>query len=166
MADGLPSTRFARYGFNGVPPLAYCTAKTNSLGCTPAIDYSGLPSASAGSGFVVRATRVINNKSGLVLYSNAGRAAAPFQGGLLCVGLPLRRSVGLNSAGNPPPNDCSGTYAIDFNAFAVGALGGTPQAYLTVPGSVIDCQMWGRDPGFAAPDNTTLSNALEFTICP
>ena len=148
-------------------PTVYCTAKVNALGCLPAIAASGTSSASLGFGFVVTGSNVRNNKPGLLLYTNAGRDAAPFQGGWRCVASPIRRSVGFNSNGNPTPaNDCSGIYVLDFNAFAVGALGGTPAAYLQVPGTTIDAQFWGRDPGFPAPNNSTLTEGLEFQICP
>ena len=146
-------------------PSVYCVAKLNGLGCTPAIGSTGVPSASAISGFNVLGSNVRNNKPGLLLYSAIGGAATPFTGGTLCVAAPIKRSIGLPSGGNAAPaNDCSGLYSIDMNAFGRGLLGGTPSPLLSVSGTVICCQFWGRDPGFPAPDNTTLTDALQFQI--
>jgi hypothetical protein len=144
----------------------YCTPKVNSQGCIPTIGSSGTSSASAGSGFVIQSTNVRNQKPGLAIYTNAGRAATPFQGGFLCLASPIRRSIALSSGGSAlPANDCTGVYSIDMNSFAVGGLGGLPAAYLTVAGTLVDAQFWGRDPGFPAPNNSTLSAAVEFTVC-
>lgn len=148
------------------PTLAYCTAKTNSLGCIPAIAGVGVPSASSGSGFVVSAAGMRNNKAALLFYGSSGRSSNPFQGGWMCVAAPVRRTVGVNSGGNPLGDDCSGLPALDLNAFAIGSLGGHPAPFLAIPGSLIDCQFWGRDDGFPTPDNTSLSDALEFMLRP
>jgi uncharacterized membrane protein len=145
--------------------VSYCTPKTNALGCVPAISSSGVPSATAGAGFVVRSSQMRNAKPGLFLYTTAGPASAPFQGGTLCVASPIRRSVGLNSQGSPSGSDCTGVFSIDFNAFARGLLGGSPAAALSTPGTVVHSQFWGRDPGFPAPNNSQLSDGLRFTIC-
>ena len=146
---------------------AYCVAKTNSLGCTPQIQWSGAPNAFVPGGFLVQAINVRNNKAGLLLYSASGAAALPFQGGTLCLAAPVRRSTPLGSGGAPlPTNDCSGVYSIDVNSFAQGLLGGSPLPTLNVAGQQINAQLWGRDPGFPAPFNTTLSDAVEWIVGP
>ena len=149
-----------------IPPAStvYCTAKLTSNGCTPAIASTGLPSATAGSGFFVTGTNFINNKNCILFYGISGRTATAYQGGTLCVKTPIKRTPSINTLGNPPPNDCSGVPVLDMNLFAAGGLGGTPLPALSVPGTVVNCQWWGRDPGFTAPTNTQLSNGLEYTI--
>jgi hypothetical protein len=141
----------------------YCTAKTNSLNCLPAIGASGGPSATAGSGLQVRAVNVRNDRKGFLFYGVNGPAALPFQGGTKCVAAPTKRTPLQSSHGTPPPaNDCSGIFTIDMNAFAVGALGGSPSPALTMPGTVVNCQWWGRDEG----GNPTLTDAVEYVIGP
>ena len=148
-------------------PSIYCTAKTNSLGCVPEIAGQGFASATSGSGFVVSSLNQLNNKAGLLLYGTTGQASTPFLGGILCINAPLKRSIPLSSQGNAPPTlDCSGGYAIDMNAFASGSLGGNPLPALSVAGTTVDCQYWGRDPGFVAPENVSLSDALEYQVGP
>ncbi len=153
---------------NGIPDecesagaTSYCTAKTNSLGCVPSITWAGLSSANAASGFVIGATNVVNNKSGLLFYGLSGPLGVPFQGGVLCVKLPIKRTHIQLSGGNPPPNDCSGGYAIDFNSYIASGI----DPHLG-PGVSVNAQYWARDPGFAAPNNTSLSNGIQFVIAP
>ena len=147
----------------------YCTPKVNSVGCTPAIAGLGLPSASGAGTFDVQAAMVRNNKSGLLFYkANGAQASLAFQCGTLCVGPSgIKRTPATSAGGNPPPaNDCSGLFALDVNAFATGAAGGNPDPALAVPGTTVHAQWWGRDQGFAAPCNTTLSDGLEWVQGP
>jgi hypothetical protein len=129
----------------------YCTAKVNSLGCTPAMSSTGAPSTSAASGFVINGNSVRNNKSGLLFYGVSGSASGAFQGGILCVASTIKRTPGVASGGSPSGNDCSGVYSIDFNAYRAGALGGVPLPALSIPGTLVHSQWWGRDPGFGRP---------------
>lgn len=45
-------------------------------------------------------------------------------------------------------------------------LGGVPDPALQIAGTEVHAQWWARDPGFAPPCNTSLSNAIEYTIAP
>jgi hypothetical protein len=147
-------------------PVIYCTAKVNSLGCTPMIAASGVSSATSESGFMISCTQLINNKFGLLFYSDQGQNDMPFNGGTLCVQAPMRSPTVLHTGGNPAPNDCSGELMFDMNAFAFGALGGNPASYLTVPNTVVVVQFWARDNGFSNPNNVSLSDAVQYTVGP
>jgi hypothetical protein len=114
---------------------------------------------SAGTGFFVTASNVINNKFGLFFYSTHGKQTVPFQGGFLCIKPPTKRTAVQPSQGNPPPNDCSGHFSMDFNVYL--AQGADPAL---APGIEVDGQYWSRDP--AASFSTSLSNAVHLTVCP
>jgi hypothetical protein len=155
---GLRDAWFARYEEPCGAIATYCTAKANSAGCLPAVAASGTPSASAGSGFTISTKDVLDNKFGLYFYGKSGPSNVPFQGGTLCAQLPLVRTMLQNSGGTAP---CGGTFQIDFNAYVAS---GADPALLS--GQQVWLQTWSRDPGFAPPDNTSLSDAISFVLCP
>ena len=150
------------YVFRLVPPppvLSYCSAKQNSQGCTPAMGWSGVPSASNPNPFLLSCANVINFKSGLLFYGLAP-AATPFQGGTLCIAAPIQRTAVQNSMGSfPPLADCTGNYSMDMNARIQSGL--DPGL---VAGAWAFAQYWSRDP--AASFGTGLSDALQFQIAP
>lgn len=141
------------------PPTSYCAALVNSQGCTPVIATSGSPSVSSTNPFTISVAQVINNKSGLFFYGLAGRNEAPFNGGSLCAAPPLRRTGLQLSGGNAGPNDCSGTYTFDFNAWTQS--GSDPQL---VAGLLVNGQFWHRDP--PSPSGFGLSGGIEFELLP
>lgn len=121
----------------------YCTSKVNSLGCTPTISASpGCPIP--GLAYNVRVDQVLNNKPGILFYGSA-QNSLPFQGGVLCVGVPIQRSAVQDTGGNPPPNDCSGRIALNIDTLGLG------------PGPWY-FQGWSRDPN--SPSTTSLSDAV------
>ena len=139
-------------------PSAYCTAKTNSQGCVPAIGWSGSASVSSAAPFTVSCANLLNQVSGLYFYSH-GPGATPFQGGTFCVSTPTRRAPLLNSGGSASGIDCTGVLAFDFNARIDSGVDPT-----LIAGAEVFVQCWSRDS--ASPSTTNLSNALRFVINP
>ena len=142
----------AKPGFPGV----YCTAKVNSEGCTPAISASGIPSASAGSGFDIDASLIVAGNNGIFFYSKTGASDVPFQGGFLCLLSPATRTPPQNSGG---AGVCGGAFTIDFNGWISGGM--DPGL---VAGATFWGQYWSRDP--ASPSGTNLTDAVTATIAP
>ena len=136
----------------------YCTAKKNTENCLPQIAFAGTPSESYAGPFNLMAERVLNNKNGLLFYG-IGRNNLPFLGGTLCVQTPIRRTTVQNSGGNPPPDDCSGTFVFDMNPLIQLDL--DPQLF---PGSTFNSQYWSRDP--LSSFGASLTDAAEATILP
>jgi hypothetical protein len=103
---------------------------------------------------------VNNQTSGTLAFSLGARTALPFGGGSLCLAPPLRRTGMFASGGTPGAlADCSGAWQLDFNAWM--SLNTALPA-----GTTVRAQWLGRDPGFAAPNNWSLSDALEFDLRP
>jgi len=139
-------------------PSTYCTAKINSQGCTPAMSFSGSPSATSPAPFLVKCANVLNNKPGLLLYSHKPSATA-FQGGLLCVSAPIKRVASQNSDGSPTGVDCTGNFSFDFTPRIHGGADPT-----LVAGAEIFCQYWSRDP--QSIGGSSLSNGVRSLINP
>lgn len=156
VAGNLSATRHFGPVFATTSLIAtYCTAKTNSLGCVPAVSTLNLPSKSAGN-FAVRATNVLNQKNGL-LFWGFGPLSSPFQGGTLCVASPTVRTPIVSSNGAlPPANNCSGLYSFTFTTAYMNSLG-------LDAGDTIYCQWWSRDP--ASSFAIGLTNAVRVTFC-
>jgi hypothetical protein len=148
--------------FESPAATPYCTGKVNSCGAAASITFSGEASATALSGFAVRTHDARPGKAGLLIYSSNGRIALAFEGGTLCIGLPVRRAPAVFATGGTA-GACDATLSIDMNCFASGLCGGNPHPALTTVGQVINCQWWGRD---TVASGALLSNAMEYLVGP
>ncbi len=140
-------------------PVSYCPVTASSSGCAASIDWTGVPSVSAGTGFVLRTHDSTSHQLGLLIYGVSGGYLSLISTSFLCVFPPLGRSGGLDSGGNPPPQDCSGSFSLDFNAWI--ARGADPTL---IEGTLVWAQFWCRDGG--AVGGGHLSNAVTFAIGP
>lgn len=139
-------------------PATYCTAKTNSLGCVPAISSSGSASATSASPFLITCSNVLNQKTGYLTYAHRPTATG-FQGGFLCLTPPIARTPAQSSGGSASGSDCTGTYSLDFNARIQSGVDPS-----LVVGAEIFTQYRARDP--QALNSSSLSNALRFVVNP
>jgi Tol biopolymer transport system component len=139
------------------PPRTYCTAKTSSLGCVATLSTSGVAGATLPAPFTIATASLRSQVAGLLIYSLAGAAANPFQGGLLCVQAPFARTPLQPTGGSPSGDDCTGALAFDFNAYVDS--GANPAL---VDGVTVWAQSWSRDG--ADPFGTNLSGGVSFTL--
>lgn len=142
--------------------IAYCAAGTTTHGCEATLSWTGIPSATAGSGFELVASGVEGGASGLVFYGTSGADMLPWQGSssFLCVVTPAQRMTPQSAGGTP--GQCDGELREDWNLFVVtypGAIGAPFAA-----GDTVWAQAWFRDP--PSPAGHHLSDALQFTVGP
>jgi hypothetical protein len=156
----VPDSGWVRVVLSGTPlPDIYCTAKTNSAGCSPLIGSYGAASVSIGNNFTFVAANVLENMNGMLIWSLTP-AAIPFGGGTLCLGSPVQRTpVQMAQTAAPGSYPCLGLYTYTFT-----------QAYMAqhgfAPGDDLYAQFWSRDTGFAAPQNIGLTAAMHAVILP
>jgi hypothetical protein len=101
----------------------------------------------------------------MFFYGTNGRQALPWGNGtsFQCIAPPVKRG------GLLPPTGvfgglCSGNVTQDLNARWCPTCprpGHNPGA-----GAVVQAQLWYRDPQNTSNRTTSLSNAIEFTVCP
>jgi len=170
-ADGFDDFGVNGFGFHSPPlygvylsnwpaPARYCTAKPNSVGCTPVLRSSSSASLSVGDELVFHADALkCGTSAGLVWSTSA--ASAPFGGGILCVGSNYQ-VLGAHSVDLPlsiycPSGNCAYGFRMSRSYMLSHGLGA---------GSTFYAQVISRDPGFAYPDNIGLTDALAITVSP
>jgi hypothetical protein len=142
----------------------YCTSGTSASGCNAFIGAVGTPSASWPSGFSIFASQVEGQKDGLFYFSTNGRQANSWGSGTSyqCVTPPVVRTPIV--AGTGTAGTCNG--------FPIVSLNGLWCPFCPKPsknpgaGAIVQAQFWYRDPTNTSNQTTSLSNAIEFQVCP
>jgi hypothetical protein len=141
--------------------LPYCTAGISASGCQATLSAPGTASASSTAGFVIVAAGVEGAKDAVFFYGTNGRQANPWGNGssYQCVVPPVKRGGML--AGSGTAGACDGTFGQDLNVLWTQSPQKNPGA-----GTVVQAQLWYRDPFNTSNQTTSLSNAIEFAVQP
>jgi hypothetical protein len=142
----------------------YCTAGTSAQGCKAKLRTSGVPSASAPSGFELRVERGDVGKQGIFFYGTNGAQAKPWGNGtsFQCVLPPVSRTPLVTMTGSS--GGCVGTAELDLNALWCPTC---PKPHKNPgAGASVDAQFWYRDPANTSNQVTSLSDAGSFQLCP
>jgi hypothetical protein len=139
----------------------YCTAGTTASGCTSQMSAYGDPSASAPSGFLVRATGGEGNMIGIFFFGTSGQTAIPWgsSSSFLCVLPPIERTPAAHGGGTN--GSCDAAASLDFNNLIT-----LDPAVAPPVGSLVQFQYWFRDPANPSNQGSSMSDALEFTLQP
>jgi len=100
----------------------------------------------------------------MFFYAANGRQANPWGNGTSyqCVVPPVRRGGLLTGPGTP--GMCDGTFNQDLNARWCPAC--PKPTHNPGSGVMMQAQLWYRDPLNTSNQTTSLSNAIEFSVCP
>ena len=125
---------------------------------------TGVASASSPSGFVLSATGVEGSKRGIFFFGSSGRQANPWGNGTSfhCVAPPVRK--GGIRIGSGTPGACDGVLTQDLNARWCATCPRPNQN--PGAGTVVQAQLWYRDPRSTSNQTTSLSDAIEFCVAP
>jgi hypothetical protein len=144
------------------PPVSYCTAGTSASGCQALISASGTASATASSGFTLSASTVEGQKDGLFYFGTNGKQSNPWGNGTSyqCVVPPVVRT--RNFAGTGTIGLCDGSFVHDLNALWCPSC--PKPAKNPGAGTIVQAQLWYRDPLSTSNQTTSLSDAIEFVV--
>ena len=139
----------------------YCTAGTSASGCQATLSAVGAASTSGSGTFTVSASGVEGDKDGIYFQGTNGRQANPWGNGtsFQCVVPPVKRLGLLGKSGTS--GACDGSFSQELNAFWQANPTKNPGA-----GTLVQFQCWYRDPANTSNQTTSLSDALEFSVCP
>jgi hypothetical protein len=141
-----------------LPPIStYCQPSGGTV-CAPALDWQGLPSATADSGFPVLVRGTPSDSSGMLLFGK-GDPTPPFAGSILCFAPPHQATTAAPSTSAATGSPCDGTWSADLN----------PWIYFSAqfaPGDTLRAQWIGLDPTAPPGERRVTSDALEFALAP